>query len=377
MTAHTAYRHRARKVFDGISEAPLEDHVITVEDGEITSLRPAQSDDPAPMAEILAPGFIDMQINGAGDAQFNDAPTVETLTRMTAAARKGGTTGLCPTFITAPGTDYLRAMAAVRQAVAEGVPGVLGLHLEGPFLSSRRPGIHDASVIRPLTPEDVAHLTAPFPGALMVTLAPEAQDPRLTAALADAGVLLFAGHSEAQPEDLRRHPGLRGVTHLWNAMSQLTGRAPGLVGAVLDSERLFAGIIADSHHVAPSNLRLAARVMPDRLCLVTDAMLTLGGTRTSFPLHGETIFLEDGRLTNAAGTLAGAHVAMDEAVRNMMTLAGVAPATALRMASGNPARALGLGGELGRIAPGYRADLTLLDADYRAAGVIVGGVRLA
>ncbi|WP_299360756.1 N-acetylglucosamine-6-phosphate deacetylase [uncultured Paracoccus sp.] len=362
---------RAGLVFDGRADEPLPDHVVEIEAGRITALRPARPGDPRPAAAILAPGFIDLQINGAADRQFNLDPTADTLARIAAGARAGGTAQLLPTFITAPGQDYRRALDAGRTAVERGVPGVLGVHLEGPFLSPARPGIHDAAAIRPLDAADVALLAAPFPGVLLVTLAPEGQDPAMIAALDRAGVILFAGHSEAQPGDLP--PQIRGVTHLWNAMSQLAGRAPGLVGAALQSDRLFAGLIADGHHVAWGNVAMAARLMADRLCLVTDAMLTLAGTTEEFTLSGRRIWLAEGRLTDATGRLAGAHVAMDDCVRHMIRHAGVSPAAALRMASGNPARALGLDGSLGRIAPGWRANLTLLDADHDATGVVVDG----
>ncbi|MBV0891219.1 N-acetylglucosamine-6-phosphate deacetylase [Paracoccus sp. Z118] len=361
---------RGRLVFDGSGGEPLADHVVEIDGGRVVALRPARQGDPAPLAGIVAPGFIDMQINGAADTQFNDDPTPEALSRIAAGARAGGTALLLPTFITAPGQDYLRGVEAARQAMARRIPGILGVHLEGPFLSPRRPGIHDPAAIRPLTAADVQALDG-FPGVLLVTLAPEAQDRSLIAALADAGAVIFAGHSEAQPGDLP--PQISGVTHLWNAMSQLTGRAPGLVGAALQSDRLFAGIIADGHHVAWGNVAMAARLMPERLCLVTDAMLTLAGTRREFDLHGVTIRLDGGRLTDAQGTLAGAHVAMDDSVRNMIRHAGVSPAAALRMASGNPARALGIGGRAGRIAQGCPATLTLLDEGYHAEGVVVDG----
>ncbi|MDM7255387.1 MAG: N-acetylglucosamine-6-phosphate deacetylase [Paracoccus sp. (in: a-proteobacteria)] len=359
---------RAGQVFDGRSDAPLRDHVIEMSGGRVTALRPAQPGDPAAMADIAAPGFIDMQINGAADVQFNFDPTPEALARIAAGARQGGTAHLLPTFITAPGRDYLRALTAARQAMAQGVPGVLGVHLAGPFRSPRRPGIHDPAAIRPLDETDLSALTEAFPGVLLLTLAPEEQPAGAIARLSEAGVVVFAGHSEAHCDQVA---GLRGATHLWNAMSQLTGRAPGLVGAVLDGD-LYAGIIADGHHVAWENIRLAARVMPERLCLVTDAMLTLAGTIREFSLHGVTIRLAEGRLTDPEGTLAGAHLAMDRAVANMVALGRVGLAAALRMASGNVARALGVA-DLGWIGAGARASVTLLGQDLAARGVVVDG----
>lgn len=359
---------RAGQVFDGRADAPLPDHVIEISGGQVTALRPARAGDPPAIADIAAPGFIDMQINGAADVQFNFDPTPQALAQIAAGARQGGTAHLLPTFITAPGRDYLRALDAGRQAIAQSVPGILGVHLEGPFLSPRRPGIHDPAAIRPLDETDLSALTEAFPGVLLLTLAPEEQPAGAIARLSEAGVVVFAGHSEARCNQVA---GLRGATHLWNAMSQLTGREPGVVGAVLDGN-LFAGIIADGHHVAWENIRLAARLMPDRLCLVTDAMLTLAGTAQEFVLHGVSIRLADGRLTDAAGTLAGAHLAMDRAVANMVARGGVGLAVALRMASGNVARAIGVA-DLGWVGPGARASVTLLGNDLAARGVVVDG----
>lgn len=365
-----------RRLYDGRGDSALRDQLIEIDGGRIRSVAAAQQ---APAGaidvEIIAPGFIDLQINGASDVQFNDMPTARALAQIADGARLGGTAHILPTFITAPGQDYLRALAAARDAMADKVPGILGLHLEGPFLSPERPGIHDPKAIRPMTAADLAALAAPFPGPLLVTLAPECQPEGTVEALTRAGVLVFAGHSQATHAQIvaAEAQGLRGVTHLFNAMSQLTGREPGVVGAALASGKLFAGIIADGHHVAWDSIRIATRAIPGRLCLVTDAMRTLAGKVPTFTMHGETIRLSGGRLTNADGTLAGAHVAMDESVRNLLRENIVAPAEALRMASTYPARALRLDGELGVVAPGFRASLTVLDAAMVAQGVVVDG----
>lgn len=367
----------ARTLYDGRSDVALHDQVIEIDGGRIRSVTPAaQAPRGAIEADIVAPGFIDLQINGANDLQFNDDPTPEALTKIAKGARRGGTAHFLPTFITALGQDYLRAINAARSAINAQSPGILGLHLEGPFLSPTRPGIHDPTAIRPMEATDIAALTAPFPGSLLVTLAPECQPDGTVAALTKAGVIVFAGHSEATNAQIAtaKVQGLSGVTHLFNAMSQMTGRAPGLVGATLASDTLYAGIIADGHHVAWDNIRVAVRAMPDRLCLVTDAMRTLAGRISEFSLHGENIHLSGGRLTNAQGTLAGAHVAMDECVRNIVRQNIAPPAQAIRMAATNPAHALGLDNELGAIAPGFRASLTMLDENMTATCVIIEGV---
>lgn len=369
-----------RVLHDGVSDMPLQDMLVEIAQGRITGLRPATAEGArqagALMADVVAPGFIDLQINGANDTQFNFDPSVAALERIAAGARRGGTAHLLPTFITAPGQDYRRAMSAVAEAIAQGVPGILGLHLEGPFLSPARPGIHDPAAIRRMEADDLAALTAPFPGKLLLTVAPEELPPGYLAALVKAGVIVFAGHSAGSAEQitLAAAQGLRGATHLFNAMSQMTGREPGVVGAVLGSDSLFAGIIADGHHVDATNLRIAARLMPDRLCLVTDAMLTLAGTQDRFMLNGAEIRLEAGRLANAEGRLAGAHIAMDACLRHMQSAAGVSAGHALRMASTNPARALGCADGLGTLRPGGRAALSLLDRDLHSIGVVLDGV---
>lgn len=365
----------AETLYDGLIEAAQPNRLVRVENGLIVAVEPP----PATLPEgtrrtaVLAPGFIDLQINGAADRLFNDTPDVETIARIAWGARQGGTAHLLPTFITEPGRLYEKALDAVEEAIAGAVPGILGVHLEGPFISPLRPGIHPRLAIRPLEAADCARIAA-APFLRLVTLAPEEQDTALLARLAASGVVLFAGHSEASAQTMRDEP-LRGATHLFNAMPPLAGRAPGIVGAALTDPRLSAGIIADGLHVDPVNLALAAQAMPERLCLVTDAMPTLAGTQTRFTLLGTEITLgDDGRLTGPDGTLAGAHLAMDEAVRNMVRLAGVSPGRAIMMASRNPARALGLDGELGVIREGHRASFTLLDADLKAEGVMVDGV---
>ncbi|WP_432256392.1 N-acetylglucosamine-6-phosphate deacetylase [Limimaricola sp. AA108-03] len=365
-------------LFDGEADQPLAERAVVIRHGRIHDVTAAVR---APAGRVLrapvaAPGFIDLQINGGGEVMFNDAPTRDTLRRMARAARRGGTAHILPTFITAPGTGYLAAMRKVREALAEAEPGILGLHLEGPFLSPARPGIHPPSAVQRLSEDDLDALCEGVGGPLLLTLAPEEAPPGAIARLVGAGLTVFAGHSEADHAAMIRaaDEGLSGGTHLFNAMSQIMGRAPGVVGSLLDDDRLFAGIIADDIHVHPANLRLALKAMTERrLFLVTDAMATLDAPEASFTVNGKTISQKDRRLADAEGRLAGAHLAMDEAVRNMCRLGGAQRAQALRMASTTPAEALGLGGDLGRIAPGQRASVTLLTHELEACGTIVDG----
>ena len=369
----------ARKLYDGNSAEARHNQLIGVEQGRIVfvddSLEDAARQQGAIIAEAVTPGLIDLQINGAKDTQFNFEPTVGALERIAAGARAGGTAHIMPTFITAPDQDYKLALNAASEAIKAGVPGILGVHLEGPFLSAKRAGIHDASAIRQMTDEDLAVLCAPFPGKLMLTLAPEMLPQGYLATLSRAGVLIFAGHTAANGKTISRaeSEGLRGATHLFNAMSQMEAREPGVVGSVLASDKLFAGIIADGHHVSPDNLKIAARCIPERLCLVTDAMLTLAGTSNRFQLSGYEIQLSDGRLTNSEGRLAGAHIAMDECLSRMCQATGIPFGMAVGMATANPARALGLEDELGTVSVGKRASLTLLDTNMEATAVFVDG----
>lgn len=370
----------ARKLYDGIAPDLRTDQVIEIAEGRITEVRPAGAREidsgSQPVFDLVAPGFIDLQINGAGDCQFNFDPSVDTLQRIAAGARQGGTAYLLPTFITAAGRDYIRALEAVEKAIAQRMPGILGIHLEGPFLSHDRPGIHDPAAIRQLDAADLERLTAGWAGSMLLTVAPENLPAGALARLTGAGIRVFAGHSEASADQIAQAEveGLAGATHLFNAMSQMTGREPGVVGAVFASQRLFAGIIADGHHVDWRNVATAARLMPDRLCLVSDAMLTLAGSLTGFELHGETIELREGRLTNKEGRLAGAHVSMIDSVRNAVAHAGLGLTDALRMATANPARALGLDGEVGSIRAGCRATFTCLSSDLNVDAVMTDGV---
>ena len=324
---------------------------------------------------ILAPGFIDVQLNGGGGVLLNDQPTEAGVRVIIEAHRKGGTTGCLPTLIT-DRADVMERLAAVAPALLQ-IPGVLGVHLEGPALNKARKGIHPESEIRVLSAQDVATLKS-FGGfgRSMVTLAPECVSPTLISDLIGAGLRVSAGHSDATATQIRQaaDDGLTGVTHLFNAMSQLTARQPGVVGAALDDERLFAGIICDGLHVDPSSLRIALRCKArDRLMLVTDAMPLVGTDSQEFRLQGRRITLEAGRLTGPDGTLAGAHLTMIEAVRHAVTALGVELADALIMASRTPATFLGLQSELGSIAPGYRADLVAISPKFEVLETWVAG----
>jgi len=366
-----SYRVHAGMLYPGGGQEALADRIVDIADGQIARVGMGGANNADASFDILAPGFIDLQINGAGGVLFNDATDTQTIARMVAAARLGGTCHLLPTYITAPGTGFTDALAAV--AAWDG-PEVLGLHLEGPFLSPDKPGIHPQADIRPMKDADLSLLLA-HSGRLLLTLAPEETSPAFMARLAEAGVILFAGHSNAGIESVREAAGhgLRGVTHIFNACSQITARDPGVVGAAFADPRLAAGIIADGYHVAPENLRLAHDMMKGRLCLVSDTMPSFGSNITSFEIGGERISLMAGRLQSDDGRLAGAHLGLDEAVRVMVGKASISPADALHMASGVPAGILGLDDRYGMVEAGRAASLTCLDSDFAAQAVIVAG----
>jgi N-acetylglucosamine-6-phosphate deacetylase len=325
----------------------------------------------------LLPGFLDTQVNGGGGVLFNDAPSVETIRRIGEAHRRYGTTGFLPTLISDDLDVVARAIDATDAAIAEGVPGVVGIHIEGPYLNSARRGTHDPSKLRSLDGGALQLLTSLRRGKTLVTLAPEVASPGMIRRLVDAGVIVAAGHTNATHAQIVAAfaEGLTGFTHLFNAMSQLTVREPGVVGAALEDRASWCGIIVDGRHVDSVALRLALRCKPvDRFMLVTDAMPTVGADAKSFQLQGKPISVEDGVCVDEMGVLSGSDLDMSAAVRNATVQLGVDLPTAVRMASLHPASFLGLDRELGRIAPGYRANLVAVDADLRVAHTWIEGV---
>ena len=331
----------------------------------------------------LAAGFIDLQVNGGGGAMFNDAPTAATIAAIGRAHRALGTTGFLPTFISGARADMARAVAAVRAAMDSGESGVLGIHFEGPHINPARRGAHDAREIRPLAEGDIDLLASLGAGRTLVTLAPECVTPPDIAALAARGVIVAAGHSEADADtmDTAMAHGLGGVTHLFNAMGPLGHREPGAAGAALTRDRLACGIIADGAHVDWDVLRLAWRAKPEgRLFLVSDAMAPVGAAlgapdADAFRIGGEPVRIVEGCLRLADGRLAGSLLDLGQAVRNCVAHAGIPLEDALAMAAACPADFLGLGGSRGRLAPGLRADLVWLDDDLRVRATWIGGVR--
>ena len=354
---------------------------VVVEDGYIVAVLPGNTATTTAstidlQGGYLVPGFIDTQVNGGGDVLFNDEPTVEGVRRIAAAHRRFGTTGLMPTLISDDVAVMQRAIEAVRDAIAQNVPGILGIHLEGPYLAEARKGVHDPHRFHTPDGRELDLVASLGVGRTMVTLAPERFAPDTLRALADRGVLVCAGHTAATYEQLRDAfaAGVRGVTHLFNAMTPMGSREPGGVGAALEDPDSWCGIIVDGFHVHDASLRIAIAAKPrGKMMLVTDAMPPVGGEREEFSLYGVPMNYRNGMCTTAEGTLAGSALDMAAAVRNTVERVGLPLDEACRMASTYPAEFLGLGGERGRIAPGYRADLAVLDPGLHVQGTWIAG----
>lgn len=363
----------------------VDDRAVIVDYGRISAIVPG-SDSRARGARCvhlagrrLLPGFVDVQVNGGGGVLFNDAPTVEGIRTIAEAHAQFGTTGLLPTLISDDLATLARAIDAVDAAIAAGVPGVLGIHIEGPYLNQARRGVHDAAHFQELDARAVALLCSLRRGVTLLTLAPERAELPVLAELAAAGVILAAGHTDATAAEIaaaQRH-GLRGFTHLFNAMSQLTAREPGVVGAALGEDESYCGIIVDGKHVDPRVLKVALRAKRhDRFMLVTDAMPAVGSDAKSFALQGRTITVIDDHCVDDQGTLAGTALDMSRAVRNAVSLLGLPLDEAVKMASDYPARFLGLGSSHGRIEPGLRADFAIADQDGIVHDTWIGGRRV-
>ncbi|OJF94962.1 N-acetylglucosamine-6-phosphate deacetylase [Pararhizobium antarcticum] len=371
------------RIFDG--ETWHDDRTLLVDGGAIAGIvdegdRPDDVMTVDASGQWLVPGFIDLQVNGGGGVMLNDRQDVEGIRTICVAHAQFGTTALLPTLITDTFEIRARAIAAGRQAKRDRVPGFLGLHLEGPHLSVARKGAHDPALIRPMDPADLDALLACKGAfeAMMITVAPENASVEQVAALADAGFIVSIGHTDAGYQSVCAYAaaGARTVTHLFNAMSPLGHREPGVVGAALDRSDLYAGIIADGFHVDPVSMGIALRAKagPGRIFIVTDAMSTIGSEQTGFMLNGREIFRKDGRLTLADGTLAGADIDMLSSVRFVHEKLGLPLDEALRMASAYPAQAARIDRKKGRLLAGLDADFALLTPSLAMVSTWIGGV---
>lgn len=354
---------------------------VEVRDGKVVAVmqegkRPEHAEVIDLGGKLLAPGFVDVQVNGGGDVLFNDTPDVDGIRGIVAAHRQYGTTSLLPTLISDRWEVMVRAADGIRQGMKQGVPGLRGVHFEGPYLSRERKGIHQESVIRPVDSGAIDLLTSGDMGVVVTTLAPEVAPVDYIGALANAGVRVCAGHTAATYEEAKvgLNAGISGFTHLFNAMSPLTSREPGVVGAALEDADSWVGLIVDGHHIHYASLRVAiAAKARGKMMLVTDAMPSVGAMDKNFTLQGQPIMAEGGRCQSAEGTLAGSDLDMVGAVRNAVGHLGLSLEEALRMASLYPAAFLGLDGMIGRIEPGFDADFVLLDEGLNALDTWIAG----
>jgi N-acetylglucosamine-6-phosphate deacetylase len=357
-----------------------DDAALVVADGRVEALvpyreRPVWGDHLDLGGGLLSPGLIDVQINGGAGVLFNATPDVEALRTIAAAHRRGGTTHFLPTVITDRPEILARALDAAAEAIGV-VPGVLGIHVEGPFIDPKRAGAHPREWIRPMRPEDADFLIARKTAAMLVTLAPIAAEHKLIARLAAAGIIVSLGHSEATDAEAMAafRAGARGVTHLFNAMSQLGNRAAGLVGAALAEPDVICGLIADGAHVAATSLKVALRAKgPEDLALVSDAMPPSAGGPARFDLQGRSVRRVGNHLELEDGTLAGAAITLLDGVRHLVEALGVPLADALRMATSTPARLLGIDGRYGQLGKGHSADLLHLGDDLAVHATFLAG----
>jgi len=343
---------------------------IRVEQGRIAAISPLTDTSGATdlAGGWVLPGFIDTQVNGGGGVLFNDVTSVEGIAAIGTAHARFGTTGFLPTLISEDIDGIAAALDAADAAIEAGIPGVLGVHIEGPVLNPARNGIHDAAKFRRFDQALISLLSKPRRGRVLLTTAPERVDLADIRTLVSAGVIVSAGHTEATYEEAVAafDAGVTGVTHLFNAMPPIYQRAPGIVGATLEDPRAWSGLIVDRVHVATPVLRMALKLRPsEKLMLVTDAMPSVGTDQKNFNLHGREIDVIDGRCVYTDGTLAGSDLDMATAVANCVADLDLPPDRASILASTNPAAFLGLSNERGALAPGLRADWVVLDADLR------------
>jgi N-acetylglucosamine-6-phosphate deacetylase len=375
---------KAAAIFDG--ENWHDDAALVCRGGVVDAVVPvanlSASVDAVELDGMLAPGFVDLQVNGGGGVMLNDRQDVETIRTICAAHARFGTTALLPTLITDMPEVTRAAVEAGAEALAVGVPGFLGLHLEGPHLSLSRKGAHDPKLIRPMLDADEAALVAAHAKVpvLLTTVAPESVEPARIARLAKAGIVVSLGHSDTSYGNAVTcaAAGASMATHLFNAMSQIGNREPGLAGAAIDAGAFSAGLIADGIHVDAATIRIAmkAKSGPGHIFLVTDAMATIGTDMTSFTLNGRRITRSGGRLTLDDGTLAGADLDMISAVRFMHRTIGVELGEALRMASLYPAQAMKVDADRGRFVKGARADIVHLTDGLDVGNVWIGGEKV-
>lgn len=375
----TKFRFHATRLFDGKNF--LADQVITITDSVISAIDQNISDVDVKVTGLVVPGFIDLQVNGGGGVLFNDSPSLDALKTIMNAHAKYGTTAMMPTLI----TDKIEVMAeaadAIAEAIAKKMPGIIGIHFEGPHLSVTKKGTHCAEYIRPISTLEWKILSRKDIGQIMVTLAPETVLPEDIARMVKLGVKVCLGHTNADYMTTQAavDAGATGFTHLYNAMSGLQGREPGVIGCALLNDNTQCGLIVDGFHVDYASCKLAIKAKPvGGIFLVTDAMPPVGTDQTEFPLYDRTVYVNNGKLTSSTGELAGSSLDMATAVKNTHTKLNMSLGESIRMASVYPAMYLYREQHIkrGKLSVGMQADMVILDDDLNVTQTWIGGEKI-
>ena len=358
----------------------LTDHAVVIENELIKKVCPiSELPEGIEVRDLdganLSPGFIDLQLNGCGGVMLNDEITADTMQIMHKANLKSGCTSFLPTLITSSDEDMRAVITAAREYHNQYQNQSLGLHLEGPYLNVAKKGIHSVDHIRKSDSEMIKLICENSDLVAKVTLAPELNDPEHIERLRKAGVVVSIGHTNATYAEARQgfESGITFATHLFNAMTPMVGREPGVVGAIYDTPEVYAGIIADGFHVDYANIRIAHKIKGEKLVLVTDATAPAGADMEYFIFVGKKVYYRDGKCVDENGTLGGSALTMIEAVQNTVEHAGIALDEALRMATLYPATAIGVESKLGRIKKGMVANLAVFDRDFNVKATVVNG----
>jgi N-acetylglucosamine-6-phosphate deacetylase len=374
-----SFRLLAARLFNGHDF--LANQVITITDGVISKIDQSVNDIDVKVTGLVVPGYIDLQVNGGGGALFNDSPSLDKLKTIMAAHAQFGTTAMMPTLITDKIEVMIQAADVISNAIANKMPGILGIHFEGPHLSAAKKGTHSLALIRPISDEEWHVFSRKDIGQVMVTLAPETVRPEDITRMVALGIKVCLGHTNADFSTAQAavNAGATGFTHLFNAMSPLQGREPGVVGCALLNDNTQCGLIVDGHHVDYASCQLAIKTKPaGGVFLVTDAMPPVGTNLTEFPLYDRMVYVENGKLTSTTGELAGSSLDMSTAVKNTHLKLNISLGESLRMASLYPAQYLYREQTLrrGALTVGMQADMIVLNDDLSVSETWIGGKKL-
>jgi N-acetylglucosamine-6-phosphate deacetylase len=373
----TTLRLHAKRIFDG--QSYLDDQVIVINNGKVAGFDSDTSCVDDVLDGLIVPGFIDLQVNGGGGVLFNNSPSLNNLKVIIAAHSQFGTTGMLPTLITDKVEVMAQAADAMASAIAEKVPGILGIHFEGPHLSIAKKGTHAQEYIRPISDEEWAILERKDIGQILVTLAPETVSTNDIKRMVSLGIKVCLGHTNADYKTAQAaiDSGADGFTHLFNAMSPIQGREPGVTGCALLNDHASCGIIIDGHHVDYASAKLALKTKPTgKVFLVSDAMSTIGTDQTEFSFFDRTIYLKDGRLTSTTGELAGAALDMAQAVENAHLGLGLPLDESIRMATQYPADYINQADIRGALTIDHQADFVVLSDDFKVQSTWIAGQRV-